>query len=41
MLERGCSAGHSRHCGRPKGDLTNLLLHFPDLLPEDFQALGG
>ena len=21
----------------PKGDLTNLLLHFPDLLPEDFQ----
>jgi len=21
----------------PKGDLTNLLLHFPDLLPEDFK----
>ncbi|MBK9601097.1 MAG: DUF87 domain-containing protein [Anaerolineales bacterium] len=21
----------------PKGDLTNLLLHFPDLLPQDFQ----
>ena len=21
----------------PKGDLTNLLLHFPDLLPDDFQ----
>ena len=21
----------------PKGDLTNLLLHFPDLLPSDFQ----
>src|SRR5512140_2787764 len=21
----------------PKGDLTNLLLHFPDLLPNDFQ----
>lgn len=21
----------------PKGDLTNLLLHFPDLAPEDFQ----
>ncbi len=21
----------------PKGDLTNLLLHFPDLRPEDFQ----
>ena len=21
----------------PKGDLTNLLLHFPDLLPADFQ----
>lgn len=21
----------------PKGDLTNLVLHFPDLLPEDFQ----
>jgi len=22
----------------PKGDITNLLLHFPDLLPADFQA---
>ncbi|MBI3161454.1 MAG: DUF87 domain-containing protein [Chloroflexi bacterium] len=21
----------------PKGDLTNLLLHFPDLMPQDFQ----
>ena len=21
----------------PKGDLTNLLLHFPNLLPEDFE----
>ncbi len=21
----------------PKGDITNLLLHFPDLLPQDFQ----
>src|SRR5690606_16415763 len=21
----------------PKGDLTNLLLHFPELLPQDFQ----
>ena len=21
----------------PKGDITNALLHFPDLLPEDFQ----
>src|SRR5512138_1998989 len=21
----------------PKGDLTNLLLHFPDLAPQDFQ----
>ena len=21
----------------PKGDITNSLLHFPDLLPEDFQ----
>ena len=21
----------------PKGDLTNLLLHFPDLLPSDFK----
>ncbi len=21
----------------PKGDLTNLLLHFPDLTPQDFQ----
>lgn len=22
----------------PKGDITNMLLHFPDLLPQDFQA---
>src|SRR5215510_5658064 len=22
----------------PKGDLTNLLLHFPDLAPQDFQT---
>ena len=22
----------------PKGDITNLLLHFPDLLPADFQS---
>ena len=21
----------------PKGDLSNLLLHFPDLAPQDFQ----
>ena len=21
----------------PKGDLTNLVLHFPNLLPSDFQ----
>ena len=21
----------------PKGDITNLLLHFPELLPQDFQ----
>jgi DNA helicase HerA-like ATPase len=21
----------------PKGDITNLLLHFPDLAPQDFQ----
>ena len=23
----------------PKGDLTNLLLHFPELAPQDFQLL--
>ena len=23
----------------PKGDITNTLLHFPDLLPADFRAL--
>jgi DNA helicase HerA-like ATPase len=24
----------------PKGDLTNLLLHFPELLPSDFAVVG-
>ena len=24
----------------PKGDITNSLLHFPDLLPDDFSTVG-
>jgi hypothetical protein len=37
MLEEAALQGISAIVVDPKGDLTNLLLHFPDLLPEDFQ----
>jgi hypothetical protein len=37
MLEEGALQGIPAIVVDPKGDLTNLLLHFPDLLPEDFQ----
>lgn len=37
MLEEAALQGIPAIAIDPKGDLTNLLLHFPDLLPEDFQ----
>ena len=37
MLEEAALKGIPAIIVDPKGDLTNLLLHFPDLLPEDFQ----
>lgn len=37
MLEEGALQGIPAIIVDPKGDLTNLLLHFPDLLPEDFK----
>lgn len=37
MLEEAALQGIPAIIVDPKGDLTNLLLHFPDLLPEDFQ----
>jgi len=37
MLEEAALNGIPAIVVDPKGDLTNLLLHFPDLLPEDFQ----
>jgi hypothetical protein len=37
MLEEAAFKGIPAIVVDPKGDLTNLLLHFPDLLPEDFQ----
>lgn len=37
MLEEAALQGIPAIVVDPKGDLTNLLLHFPDLLPEDFQ----
>ncbi len=37
MLEEAALRGIPAIVVDPKGDLTNLLLHFPDLLPEDFQ----
>jgi len=36
MLEEAALEGIPAIAVDPKGDLTNLLLHFPDLLPEDF-----
>ncbi|MFN2303385.1 MAG: helicase HerA domain-containing protein [Anaerolineales bacterium] len=37
MLEEAALQGIPAIVIDPKGDLTNLLLHFPDLLPEDFR----
>lgn len=37
MLEEAALQGIPAIVLDPKGDLTNLLLHFPDLLPEDFK----
>jgi hypothetical protein len=37
LLEEAALQGIPALIVDPKGDLTNLLLHFPDLLPQDFQ----
>src|SRR5574338_1008598 len=37
MLEEAALHGVPALIIDPKGDLTNLLLHFPDLAPQDFQ----
>ncbi len=37
ILEEAALEGIPAIAIDPKGDLTNLLLHFPDLLPSDFQ----
>jgi hypothetical protein len=37
LLEEAALAGIPALMIDPKGDITNTLLHFPDLLPEDFQ----
>jgi hypothetical protein len=37
LLEEAALQGIPAIIIDPKGDLTNLLLHFPDLLPTDFQ----
>ena len=37
MLEEAALQGIPAIIIDPKGDLTNLLLHFPDLVPQDFQ----
>lgn len=37
MLEEAALQGVPALMIDPKGDITNLLLHFPDLLPADFQ----
>ncbi len=37
LLEEAALSGIPAIAVDPKGDLTNLLLHFPDLLPADFQ----
>jgi hypothetical protein len=37
LLEEAALEGIPAITIDPKGDLTNLLLHFPDLLPSDFQ----
>src|SRR5690242_6535180 len=37
LLEEAALAGIPAIIIDPKGDLTNLLLHFPELAPQDFQ----
>ncbi len=37
LLEEAALQGVPAIIIDPKGDLTNLLLHFPDLLPQDFE----
>jgi hypothetical protein len=37
ILEEAALAGIPALLVDPKGDITNLLLHFPNLMPEDFQ----
>ncbi len=37
LLEEAALNGIPSLMVDPKGDITNLLLHFPDLLPDDFQ----
>ena len=37
LLEEAALAGIPAIIIDPKGDLTNLILHFPDLAPQDFQ----
>ncbi|MDX9865903.1 MAG: type IV secretion system DNA-binding domain-containing protein [Anaerolineaceae bacterium] len=37
LLEEAAVQGIPAIVIDPKGDLTNLLLHFPDLLPDDFE----
>jgi hypothetical protein len=37
LLEEAALQGVPAIIIDPKGDLTNLLLHFPDLVPQDFQ----
>ncbi len=37
LLEEAAMKGIPAIVVDPKGDLTNLLLHFPELLPADFQ----
>src|SRR5512138_2969914 len=37
LLEEAALQGVPAIIIDPKGDLTNLVLHFPDLVPQDFQ----
>src|SRR5512136_2446247 len=37
MMEGAALQGIPASLIEPKGDLTNLLLHFPELAPQDFQ----
>ena len=37
LLEEAALSGYPALMIDPKGDITNALLHFPNLLPEDFK----